>query len=99
MCFGLKSRNEAAEGLLKGGVPKVVMAGPAACHLDEFRFLKACQCCLIDYAAKPVDCVDEDGAFHHPALSAWCWSTNACIGEDGRIQRMNSDFFFIHKIH
>jgi hypothetical protein len=76
MCFRLESRNEAAEGFSKGSVTKVVMASPSACRLDEFLFLKACQCCLTDNAPQRVDCVDEEGASHHPSLSGVCWQTN-----------------------
>jgi len=81
MCFRLKSRNEAAEGFSKGSVTKVVMTGSAACRLYKFLFLKACQCCRTDNAAQRVDCVDEEGASHHPALSARIIHEDVCCNE------------------
>jgi hypothetical protein len=99
MCFRLKCREETAEGFSKGCVTKVVMAGPAVCRPYEFLFFKACRCCRTDNAAERVDCVDEEGTSHHPALSGGCWPTAACRGEDGGSQRINVDFFSLSLSH
>lgn len=99
MCFRLKSRNEAVEGFSKGCVTKVVMAGPAACRPYEFLFLKACRCCLTDNAAQRVDCVNEEGTSHRPALSDGCRPIAVCRGEDGGSQRVNVDFFSLSLSH
>lgn len=99
MCFLLKCRNEAVEWYSKGWVTKVFMAGPPTCRPYEFLFLKACRCCLTDNAAQRVDCVDKEGASHHPALSGWCRPTAARRGKDGGSQRINADFFSLCLSH